>query len=83
MIVQENIGNDLVRTYSDQGMMIQGGFPEGLYAEAIDPISAGRTYIETDIPVPEDEQQIDLAGASSSSFDTTPENVVEASAVTM
>lgn len=59
MIVQENIGNDLVRTYSDQGMMIQGGFPEGLYAEAIDPISAGRTYIETDIPVPPDEQPED------------------------
>lgn len=56
MIVQENIGNDLVRTYSDQGMMIQGGSPEGLYAEAIDPISAGRTYIETDIPIPPDEQ---------------------------
>lgn len=83
MIVQENIGNDLVRTYSDQGMMIQGGFPEGLYAEAIDPISAGRTYIETDIPIPPDEQHIDLVGASTSSFDTTPENVVEASTVAL
>ena len=57
MIVQENIGNDLVRTYSDKGMMIQGGFPEGLYAEAIDPISAGRTYVETDIPIPPEEQE--------------------------
>lgn len=57
MIVQENIGNDLVRTYSDQGMMIQGGFPEGLYAEAIDPISAGRTYIETDIPIQQGEPE--------------------------
>lgn len=56
MIVQENIGNDLVRTYSDQGMMIQGGFPESLYTEAIDPISAGRVYVETDIPIPQDEQ---------------------------
>ena len=83
MIVQENIGNDLVRTYSDQGMMIQGGFPEGLYAEAIDPISAGRTYIETDIPVPEEEQQIDLVGASTSSFESTPENVVGASTVSL
>ena len=51
MIIQENIGNDLVRTYSDQGMMIQGGFPEGLYEEAIDPASAGRVYVETDIPI--------------------------------
>ena len=57
MIVQENIGNDLVKTYSDQGMMIQGGFPEGLYVEAIDPISAGRTYIETDIPIPPEEPE--------------------------
>ena len=56
MIVQEYIGNDLVKTYSDQGMMIQGGFPEGLYAEATDPISAGRVYVETDIPIPQDEQ---------------------------
>jgi hypothetical protein len=56
MIVQENIGNDLVKTYSDQGMMIQGGFPEGLYDEAIDPISAGRTYVETEIPIPPEEQ---------------------------
>ena len=83
MLVQENIGNDLVKTYSDQGMMIQGGFPEGLYAEAIDPISAGRTYIETDIPIPPEEQNIDMVGASTSSFDTTPEDVVEASVVTM
>lgn len=57
MIVQENIGNDLVKTYSDQGMMIQGGFPEGLYAEAIDPIYAGRTYIETDIPIQQEEPE--------------------------
>ena len=57
MIVQENIENDFVRTYSDQCMMIQGGFPEGLYAEAIDPISAGRTYIETDIPIHQEEPE--------------------------
>lgn len=57
MIVQENIGNDLVKTYSDQGMMIQGGFPEGLYAEAIDPVEMGRTYIETDIPIQQEEEQ--------------------------
>lgn len=59
MIVQENIGNNLVKTYSDKGMMIQGGVPEGLYAEAIDPIELHRTYIETDIPieVPDEEEK--------------------------
>lgn len=51
MIVQENIGNGLVKTYSDQGVMIRGGNPESLYDEAIDPASAGRTYEETDIPI--------------------------------
>ena len=57
MVIQEDIGNGLIKSYSDQGMMIQGGFPEGLYAEAIDPISAGRTYVETDIPIPPEEQE--------------------------
>lgn len=50
MIVQEIIG-DLVRTYSNAGFYIHGGMPEGDYAEAIDPISMNRTYIETDIPI--------------------------------
>lgn len=54
MIVQEIIG-DSVRTYSDAGFLIHGGFPEGDYAEAVDPIDAGRTYTETDIPIEEDE----------------------------
>lgn len=52
MIIQEIISETLVRTYSDKDVMIHGGFPEGDYAEAIDPISAGRTYIETNIPIP-------------------------------
>lgn len=50
MIVQEIMG-DLARTYSDRGMLIRGGFPEGLYDEAYDPIDSGRTYTETDIPI--------------------------------
>lgn len=53
MIVQERIG-DFIRTYSDQGVYIHGGSPEADYAEAIDPASLGRTYIETDRPI-EDE----------------------------
>lgn len=50
MIKTEIIGN-LVKTYSDIGMKIHGGFPEGDYDEAYDPIDSGRTYTETDIPI--------------------------------
>ena len=55
MIIQEQISETLVRTYSDKGMMIHGGYPEADYAEAIDPISFGRIYTETDIPIPSEE----------------------------
>ena len=48
MIIQELIGNDLVRTYSDKNVYIHGGFPEADYAEAVDPVGMGRTYTETD-----------------------------------
>lgn len=54
MIKTEIIGN-LVKTYSDIGMKIHGGFPEGDYDEAYDPIDSGRTYTETDIPIETDE----------------------------
>lgn len=46
-----------VRTYSDAGMMIYGGVPEGDYDEAVDPAELGRTYVETDIPIREDEAE--------------------------
>ena len=52
MIVREQIGGTLVKTYSDLGVMVHGGNPEANYAEVIDPISAGRTYTETNIPIP-------------------------------
>lgn len=51
MIIQEQISETLVRTYSDRHVYIHGGFPEGDYTEAVDPISAERTYIETDTPI--------------------------------
>lgn len=57
-IVQEHFelnGVDFVRTYSDRGMMIHGGSPEGDYAEATEPASLGRTYTETDIPIEPDD----------------------------
>lgn len=45
----------LVRSYSDKGVYIHGGYPEGDYAEVIDPAGANRTYVETDIPIEETE----------------------------
>lgn len=51
MIRTELISDTLIRTYSDAGMYIHGGYPEGNYEETTDPISAGRTYTETDIPI--------------------------------
>ena len=54
MIVQERIeGADLVRTYSDAGMYIHGGFPEADYQESIDPVDMHRTFVETNIPIEE------------------------------
>ena len=58
MIVQENLGNGLIRTYSDKGFYIHGGSPEGDYEEAIDPVDAGRTYTETDIPIESEEEEL-------------------------
>ena len=53
-IIQEHftVGEkDFIKTYSDAGMMIHGGMPEGDYSEACDPAELGRTYTETDIPI--------------------------------
>lgn len=54
MLIQETIGN-LIKTYSDAGMYIRGGYPEGLYVEATDPAELNRQYEETDIPIEEEE----------------------------
>lgn len=61
MIVQEFLEGDLVRTYSDKGVLIHGGVPESNYTEAIDPVNLGRVYTETDIPADEiDEGSLDV-----------------------
>lgn len=57
MIIQENVtidGIDLIKTYSDAGVKVHGGFPEADYDEVYDPADAGRTYTETEIPVGEE-----------------------------
>ena len=51
MIVQEQIENDLVKTYSDNGMMIRKIGTDEIYSEAIDPKKFNRQYEETDIPI--------------------------------
>lgn len=56
MVIYEEIENNLVKAYSDQKMMIRGGMPMGVYPEAIDPKALGRTYEDTDIPIPEDDE---------------------------
>lgn len=53
MIKTETV-NNLIHTWSDLGMKIHGGYPEGDYDEAYDPIDSGRTYIETNIPIDDD-----------------------------
>lgn len=54
MIKTETV-NNLIHTWSDLGVKIHGGFPEGDYDEAYDPIELGRTYTETNIPIDSDE----------------------------
>lgn len=53
MIVQENLQDHpgLVKTYSDAGYYVIQAVTGDMYAEAIDPISAGRTYTESNIPI--------------------------------
>ena len=51
---------DLVRTYSDRGMMIRQDETGTLYAEAIDPDYMGRTYTETNIPIEQENDAIEL-----------------------
>lgn len=45
-VIYEQTSDGLIHAYSDQGLMLHGGFPEGDYTEAYDPPSANRTYIE-------------------------------------
>ena len=44
-------GTAFVRTYSDRGMLIHGGMPEGDYSEANDPAEFNRQYTETETPI--------------------------------
>lgn len=54
MIRTEQIG-DLIRTWSDRGVYIHGGYPEADYTEAYDPVE--REYTETDVPIDAEETE--------------------------
>lgn len=61
MIIKENIVIDnrkFVRNYSDLNLMIQKVNTEEIYSEAIDPIEFEREYIETEIPVEEESEEL-------------------------
>lgn len=61
MIIKENIVIDnrkFVRNYSDLNLMIQKVNTEEIYSEAIDPIEYEREYIETDMPIEEENEEV-------------------------
>ena len=65
-IIQEHFdigGRDFIRSYSDKGVMIHGGFPESDYVDAVDPAEFGRTYTETDIRIEPTDETTDKAEA--------------------
>lgn len=64
MIIQEQIGNDLVKTYSDKGVMIRKKGTDELYSEAIDPKKFNREYEETDIPIDDNDTDYEEDGLS-------------------
>lgn len=59
MVVYEDIGNNMIKAYSDSGYLIHGGSPEADYAEAVDPADMHRTYTETNIPIDADDEPTD------------------------
>lgn len=52
-------GVNLYRTYSDQNLRIQQEQTGAIYDEAVDVENRGYTYIETDIPIQQPEEEID------------------------
>lgn len=50
-MIKTEVLENAIHTWSDLGMKIHGGYPEGDYDEAYDPIGSERVYTETDIPI--------------------------------
>lgn len=51
-------GVDLYRTYSDQNVLIHCNEDGGDYEEAVNVQNSGFTFFETDIPIPEESEEI-------------------------
>ena len=63
MIKTETLENGYIKTYSDAGFYIHGGFPEGDYVQAIDPPGVNRTYTETNRYIDEAQTNREKAAA--------------------
>ena len=61
MIVIENLEEGMTRAYSNKGVKIHGGFPEGDYDIVYYPTDSEQTFVETDIPIDEDSKPKDLS----------------------
>lgn len=48
-------GTEYICTWSDLGMKIERD--GAMYEEAVDPVDSGRTYTETDMPIPAEEAE--------------------------
>ena len=62
-IIRETLDNGLIRTYSNKGVKIHGGYPEADYDIVYDPEDKAeeRIYTETNIPVDDDSKGNDLS----------------------
>lgn len=62
MLKTENVtynDTEYIRTWSDTGMMLERDGE--LYEEAVDPVDSGRTYTETETPIPVDDLEAEEA----------------------
>jgi hypothetical protein len=55
-IIEEAISAELIKRYSDRGMLIEQVETGDRYAEAIDLIDSPIHYVETNIPIDSDEE---------------------------
>ena len=69
-IVTEKIvinNRSFIRTYSDKGYMIER---DGIrYSEAVDPVNSGRTYTETDEPIPDYDDSLTEVEQKAAAYD--------------